>query len=310
MRLADSLRYIRSQTTGRLKLPQEKWSRFLLQLETQSVPPIAFSLYADAVFAIEAGDLDQAARLFEELLSLPRHPGKTVIAELGDPRHDATARRYARFLDEDPTMAFAISAPSLAAARNCRGQIQEAFALMEAGDPPLAAEIHALLREIILGAGSEDPNSPVFEGASSFLLWGAIIINANRLHDAVAMLETLAHESAHNLLFGISADEPLVENSPDELYPSPLRSDRRPMDGIYHATFVTARMHRAVARLMESQLLSGSARETAARKLEENAALFERGIETVEQYGRLTSLGREVMAGATDYMNKTAASKR
>jgi hypothetical protein len=50
------------------------------------------------------------------------------------------------------------------------------------------------------------------------------------------MVQMLAHESSHNLLFGFSADESLVENSPEELFPSPLRMDPRPMDGICHAT--------------------------------------------------------------------------
>ncbi len=130
---------------------------------------------------------------------------------------------------------------------------------MESGDPALAAEIRTLLREIVLAAGSEDPKAMTFDGASAFMLWGAIIINANRRDGAVGMVQMLAHESAHNLLFGFSADGPLVENSAEELYSSPLRVDPRPMDGIYHATFVTARMHRAIKQLLDSGVLDSRA---------------------------------------------------
>ena len=112
----------------------------------------------------------------------------------------------------------------------------------------------------------------------------------------------LAHESAHNLLFGLSAEGPLVENSPDELFSSPLRKDPRPMDGIYHATFVTARMYRVVRQLIESGILSGTELDKAGSELANNAGLFNRGIETVRQYGRLTPLGESVMQGASDYM--------
>ena len=51
----------------------------------------------------------------------------------------------------------------------------------------------------------------------------------------------LIHEYSHNLLFGIARNEPLVFNDPEERDESPLRQDLRPMDGIYHALFVSAR---------------------------------------------------------------------
>ena len=51
---------------------------------------------------------------------------------------------------------------------------------------------------------------------------GAIILNANRNDGESGMVQMIAHETAHNLLFGIGSDSPLVLNEPDELYPSPL----------------------------------------------------------------------------------------
>lgn len=302
LRLADSLRYILSQANGHLDVPRERFQKFLFQLEHHPVSPLAFSFYCDTVLAIEDDDVKQASRLLGDLIELPVHAGGPVIAELADSQQDARARRYARFIDTDPSIKFEIFPPSRQAAANCRAQIHDAFALMEAGDPELAAEIRALLREIILAAGTEEPKALTFDGASAFMLWGAIIINANRRDGELAMVQMLAHESAHNLLFGLSADEPLVENSPEELYTSPLRMDPRPMDGIYHATFVTARMHRAVKRLLESGILSPSLEEKARGELESNARLFHQGINTVRQHGRLTPLGETVMQGASDYM--------
>jgi HEXXH motif-containing protein len=133
-------------------------------------------------------------------------------------------------------------------------------------------------------------------------LWGAIIINANQRSGELAMVQMLAHESSHNLLFGFSADESLVENSPEELFPSPLRMDPRPMDGIYHATFVTARMHRAINGLIESDVLSAAQKEIAEKELTDNARLFASGIKTVDRFAKLTPLGKAVMEGAKAYM--------
>ena len=142
-----------------------------------------------------------------------------------------------------------------------------------------------------------------FDGASAFMLWGAIIINSNRPEGALAMAQMLAHESAHNLLFGLSADDSLVENSPEELFASPLRVDPRPMDGIYHATFVTARMHRVVRRLSESGVLSSEMQGIAQKEMTDNARLFANGFETVQRHAKLTALGAALMEGASQYMS-------
>jgi hypothetical protein len=305
-RLADSLRYILSEANGLLDVPQNPFQEFLSGLERGPVSPLAFSHYNDIVFAIEEDDLGEASRLFGELISLPPHPGGPIISELGDPSRDSVARRYARFLSEDASVKFEVFPPSREAAYACRRQIKDAFALMDAGDPALASEIRALLREIILAAGAQIKNTYTFDGASAFMLWGGIILNASRREGELTMVQMLAHESAHNLVFGLSADEPLVENPPEELFSSPLRLDPRPMEGIYHATFVTARMHRAVKRLLESGILSPSLEENAQKEIAENARLFAKGIQTVLRHGKLTPLGQSIMAGAKAYMDSAA----
>lgn len=301
-RLADSLRHVWEQAGSYLKISPEDFQQFLSRLERQPVSPLTFSFYFDAVLAIEENDLDRASRLIKEMFRLSDPLSGTQIAELGDPAQDPIARRYADFIDTDPSFKFEIFPPSAPAAQACRAQIKGAFALLDAGDPVLAAEIRALLRQIILAAGSLDKSVMTFDGASSFMLWGAIIINANRQDGDLEMVQMLAHESAHNLLFGLSADGELVQNTADELYSSPLRKDPRPMDGIYHATFVTARMHRAVKQLLDSGTLSAPDREKALKDLEINTRLFKQGFETVRQHARLSPLGATIMQGASDYM--------
>lgn len=302
LRLHDSLRYIAGEARGQLELDDNAFKAFLSRLARQPASPLVFSFYSDVVLALEEDELEQAARLLREMMQLPPHPGPPNISALADPAQDATGRRYARFIDTDPSVPFQIFQPSAEAAAGCRAQIRAAFELMDAGDPELAAEIRALLREIVLAAGTEDPKAMTFDGASAFMLWGAIIINANRRDGALGMVQMLAHESSHNLLFGWSADESLVQNPPEALYPSPLRVDPRPMDGIYHATFVTARMYRAVRRLLDSGVLPVALREKARQELAQNAALFAKGMATVERHGELTPLGEAVIHGARDYM--------
>jgi HEXXH motif-containing protein len=138
------------------------------------------------------------------------------------------------------------------------------------------------------------------------MLWGALFINPSRPKTDIELVETLAHESAHSLLFGFAIDDALVENADDERFRSPLRDDPRPMDGIFHAAFVSARMHYAMSRLAASGLLSTEEAEAAGVARERDRDAFYDGLATVEANGLLTARGAALMADAKAYMAKTA----
>jgi len=158
----------------------------------------------------------------------------------------------------------------------------------------------------VLAVGSSEPDAWSFDGASSFLLWGAVVLNAAEGASVLATIQAVAHESAHNLLFGLSADGPLVLNGDLERYPSPLRTDARPLDGIFHATFVTARMQQAVGALRAAGALLPAERDEAESALAANAALFAQGLATLDRHAKLTPLGEAVLAGARAVMAREA----
>jgi HEXXH motif-containing protein len=178
---------------------------------------------------------------------------------------------------------------------------------MEQADPELAGEFSGLVCEIVLAGGQSMDGKIRFAGASSFLLWGAIVVNPTAHHTPVSLIEGLAHESAHSLLFGLMIDEPLVLNPDWERFQSPLRDDPRPMEGIYHATFVVARVSYAMQRLLASGLLDAASVEEVKETLETNQKAFADGLPTVERHGRLTSRGTAIMAAAKNYMERAAA---
>src|SRR5690606_11375550 len=113
--------------------------------------------------------------------------------------------------------------------------------LLSVAIPELAAEFDALVSQVIMVEGNPVAKYQ-FDGGSSYMLWGGLFLNATSHQNDVALIEVMAHESAHILLFGYASDEALVNNDDDTLYHSPLRVDPRPMDGIFHATYVSARM--------------------------------------------------------------------
>lgn len=304
--LADSLRYILAQASGMLAVDSCAAEKFLTGLVQFSVPPITFSYYCDIVLAIEEDDLQSASRWFNELIQQPFCSESAVVKALGDPATDEVAQRFVRFIDTDPSVRFDVFAPSSEDETAARENISGAFQLMDAADPEQAAEIRALLREIVLAAGDKSPKVMTFDGVSSFMLWGGIIINAGRPSNALTMAQMLVHESTHNLLFGLSSEEGLVENADDELFSSPLRLDPRPMDGIFHAVFVLARMHRAVHALIASGKLSYEQLTTAQKDLADNARLFWNGFSVVKAHGKLTPLGTALMRSAEDHMTRHA----
>ena len=96
-----------------------------------------------------------------------------------------------------------------------------------------------------------------------------------------------------------------TRNDDEALYMSPLREDPRPMDGIYHATFVSARMYWLLSQLIDSELLDAEERTEALQSLDRDRRNFEAGHTLVSKHGRLTETGTRIMASACDFMNAT-----
>lgn len=296
-RLGESLRYILDQCAGRVPFPREGMAAFLDRLATGPVSPLVFGAYCDLVLALNSNALDEAQTIISEIAVAPNvRPGPRIIDLTDHPSLDLPANRYRRFADTDMTMPVSVGPPKPDDAAHDRALISEALATLDAGNPSLADEIRILLREIVLAAGP-------FEGVSSFMLWGATILSVRSHKTVIDMVQALAHESGHNLLFGLCADGPMHENDDKARYSSPLRSDLRPMDGIIHATYVTARMHQAVQRLADAGVLNALQMAEVRATNTNNAKGFAQGMEEIESHARLTSLGRTILEGAKRYMD-------
>lgn len=298
-KLEISLRHILFECADYLALDRSLLNGFFGRLHTGPVSPLVFGAYFELVFAVESDNLADARRLLHEIAQSTEQPGAPLITELSP---STASNRYRRLIDIDPSARFEIQpAPSDIALR-ARRLIEEAFALMDRGAATLACEIRALLRETVLASSPASDDAITFEGASSFMLWGAIVLNARLQDSALGMVQALAHESGHNLLFGLCADVPLVEDDGIARYPSPLRKDERPMDGIVHATFVSARMHYAVSRLMNASVLSVEQAASGLDALAEHRSNFYAGLDVVERYGKLSPLGHSVLSDARRYI--------
>jgi len=305
--LATSLEHLCDVSRGHTAFDDAAIGRLVESLQAgDCYSPFLFRDYyvlADALFADEGA---AAARQFERLSHYRPTRHRLVVEVLADPDRDEKSAIYRTMMTGGSEADMSIFAPDPEVGRRFVERFHRGMALMEEALPELAGEVRAIVREVVCAAG--DPTKEMqIDGGSHFQLWGALLLNTDFHPTEQAIVEVVAHESAHSLLFGFCTDEPLVFNDDADLYPSPLRRDPRPMDGIYHATFVSARMHWAMSRLLESASLSEGGREEARAAREADRKNFEAGYTVVSSYGDLSETGQRLMEGARAYMDGVAA---
>ena len=261
------------------------------------VPALAFATYYEIARTLLADDPAPLPRLVEKLVCLPERTASQTVRAAGSP--DATALVEA--LREPGAGAFGLAPVPPDTVASFTALLRDGLALMAETLPELHGEVTAIVHEVLL-AHAPPGQKTEFDGASHYQFWGLLMLNPKHHTSPLAVVEVLAHEAAHSLLFGLTIDEPLVFNPDSELYASPLRLDPRPMDGIYHATFVSARMAWAMGRLADDRRLTEAERAAAAEAAASDRANFAKGISVVDEHARLSETGAAIMAAARDAM--------
>jgi len=289
--LADACRSVRPSAHGEV-------DALSARIDAGEKPsPAHYGFHFDLLDAIADSDPARIDALFA-LIARTSPTTALSIMSLDGPDLPATvSETYRRNIDGDLDRGLNLVTPAATNAASLKGRLDEALALTAETAPALSEELRAFVREIVLA--DEAAGAPhKFYGASTFLLWGAIFLNPARHHTALDVADTLVHESGHLLLFARSIDEPMTLNPREARYRSPLRSDLRPMEGIFHAVFVTARLAAFYEALAQSPRADPATRALAASRFEENGQAFREGLATVHSDGRLTATGREVISAS------------
>lgn len=167
-------------------------------------------------------------------------------------------------------------------------QAEQAWAFLLDRTGPFSTECTRLTTHIRLFDGR------VLRGETANKVFGAMYLRVPPVqHANVAYwIEHISHEVSHLYLESIlcTLGAPCT-NPTTERFPPPIRRDPRPMIGIFHATFVLARMVR-ILRLATDDGLDG-----AADRLEVVRSQYAHGAATIREHARLTEIGAALVEG-------------
>ena len=281
------------------------WREHLLRC---AAPARLWACYHDLVQAILRLDEGAAASIASELLAVlpapPPVPG-TVVTLSEEDLGRGDVPRYLAVIDNDAERPLALAPASREEVTRIAALTVEARHLLAETSPALLDEIDTLGHEIVL-ATSDGPRG--FGGAATVFLWGAVMLNPALVPDRVTLVEGLAHETAHALLFGLTLGADLTTNDPGERYGSPLRPDPRPIEGIVHATYVLARMIHALDAVRGSACLVADESAHIARKIDQNWTNYAAGLQTVDAHARFTEEGAKIFQACRKAMDDRSRS--
>lgn len=225
---------------------------FLQKIDCNRKLSPAFFLYTQELYnAIKSSSVDSIMDAIQRLLWLKSYGIyeqelriSSVLSEFWEVSYVKKMREYEqKNICGETTLVRPISDKQL---EFHTSNIKEAISMISECDLDVAHEISILISSIKLFQGR------VLRGQASGDTMGAIWLKIPDPHDDQVgyWIEHITHEVSHLRLHAIFFQEKLVLNPHNERkFRAPIRDDLRPMLGVFHATFVLARMIRVFKKL-------------------------------------------------------------
>lgn len=205
----------------------------------------AYALHSQLRTALEASDSAAATEMATAFAPDQLLGGTIAVSPQGSARGDALVQRlFDRVMIDEHVSAYKCDydarAPHPDYFRRSLAAQACVIDLIETHDPDTAREFATYVSDILI-IGSD-----VINAGSSFRTHGLILLRELPPERAwTTYLENLVHEAAHLHLFMVWTQDSVFRSGANDLGPSPLRREERPMSGIFHAMFVLARTIRA-----------------------------------------------------------------
>ncbi len=260
------------------------------QIRSHAILPGVFARYYDLITALQKQDWLAAERLWREISRWAAMPADFSILSFDTNDLGDDAERYQRLFSAGQSVLPQFVRPDEEALASLRRTVPAALDLLDVVHAAWAAEVRALIAQVVALVLPGSKAEPAY-GGSSMMVWGGIVVNIGRPPDLLQVLSILVHEATHQLLFALSRTEPLVLNPVNETFGTPLRPTPRPMNAVFHSTYVSGRIHTLFDMLLQRLDLKGA--ELA--QVEETSRLqrtrFQQGCDLIKDKARLTPLG-------------------
>lgn len=291
--LLNSFRYLFSLCEE--AIPSDLFSRVLQKLDSLS-PESKFSgllslLHSDFYNAVERQDVQQV-----QTISLKLCEGNFEIegiehinlSKLSDYYSPLVEMTFSQGLTRDIQL-FPLFSEEFEGAKVL---IQRAMQVYQSSFPDFYAEFQELVGEIL------SLKAKGLKAGSSIDLFGMIYKNILFEADTLTYaLDFLVHEQAHLYVHLLAKDDPLLLN-PLEKHDSPVREDKRPLIGIYHAVFVLARRYYILERALSLNLIPEVEHSYCQGLVDERKKFFYAGVDILKNHAQMTPLGEGLITSA------------
>lgn len=276
------------------------------ELREGPVSPWVTCLYSALVARLALPDRPPVADLVENLKEAANRP-TSIERPISFDDASAPASWWAQFrvlIDTDRARVFRPVAPVESDAAACLEDLSRAREILARADSEFAAEVAPLARLVVLGAPGGLERSQAFGACSTFFMRETVLVNAATRRSAIGAADMLVHETSHILLFSLAMDQSLTTDTGDARFASAARSDPRPIDGVFHACFVSTRVHLAMSRMIASGRLSAREAEDAAGERERNRGVAAQTLDTLRRHASPTPVGRDILDALVRYWDE------
>ena len=178
--------------------------------------------------------------------------------------------------------------------------LQRGLSLYKEAFPDFYEEFEQLIGEVLLLKAKG-----LYQGSSTDL-YGMIYKSFFHQWEKVTdVFEFFVHEQSHHYLFIVNKTDSLLLN-PLDIHFSPIRKEKRPLMGIYHANFILSRVCYVLDKALVKDVIPIEERSYCVEFLKKYKECFCEGLKTLETHGQFTPLGRVILQSATHLVESIA----
>ncbi len=246
-------------------------------------------------------DALSSAKRYEGQPSISRF-GKTYPASIEELLLMVTQRDHKETYNEKyKNKKTSIITPGPAKSYTTQKHLLDFFSLLQSIDKKHFAEVSILIDNINLIQSNGVNASSYLNVLGMFFLR---TFEPDREHWS-RLAEHTVHESAHNLLYHIWYQEPVITDDEGKYY-TPFRLNYRPLSGVYHAMFVLARTIHMFNTLLENDALRKSDIKSHYNERNNETSFknkFHQTVNVINNSGKLTHFGSKLMSNCERLVN-------